>query len=40
MHNPTARLSTRRNPMSRFIRSSTAMALAGVLAAAVVSVDA
>jgi hypothetical protein len=40
MHNQAARLSTRRNPMSRFIRSSTAIALAGVLAAAVVSVDA
>jgi hypothetical protein len=40
MHNRAARLSTRRNPMSRFIRSSTAIALASVLAAAVVSVDA
>jgi len=39
MHDSAARLSTRRISMSRFIRSSTAIALAGVLAAAVINVE-
>jgi phospholipid N-methyltransferase len=39
MHDSAARLSTRRISMSRFIRSSTAIALAGVLAAAAINVE-